>query len=164
MSSANDSKARGVWLAAFAAACCVLARPATAELPTVYERETSKPIADVLDDAEFAIVERNFRITGSLHIGRAIRERDGDGFPDYEVILFCNLAHARAMLELEPQLVNFCPGRITVRGAGNQVIVSAPLLPQNTGHARGEALLAEINGLIREIVDYAAETWMPNLD
>ncbi|NIR94830.1 MAG: DUF302 domain-containing protein, partial [Gammaproteobacteria bacterium] len=66
-------------------------------------------MAEVLEDAEFAISERNMRITDRLHIGRAIRDRGYEDFPDYEIILFCSLTYARRMLELEPEFINFCP-------------------------------------------------------
>ncbi|NIQ11060.1 MAG: DUF302 domain-containing protein, partial [Gammaproteobacteria bacterium] len=49
------------------------------------------------------------RITDRLHIGRAIRDRGYEDFPDYEIILFCSLTYARRMLELEPEFINFCP-------------------------------------------------------
>lgn len=150
-------------------ACAVLAggmshaaTPAD-ELPAIYERATQKAFAQVVEDAEFAIVERNFRITGSLHIGKGIRERDGDDFPDHEVILFCNLGYAREMLELDPGFINFCPGRIAIRATAAGVVVSAPLLPQNTGKARVGALVTKLNTHIREIVDYAAESWIQEL-
>ena len=139
-----------------------LATTASADTPGVYERTAQKPIAEVVTDVEFAIVERNFRITGNLHIGKGIRERDGDDFPDYEVILFCNLGYAREMLQLDPSLINFCPGRVTVRGTGSGVVVSAPLLPQNTGDTNTDALMNRINSLLREIVDYAVEPWLGN--
>ena len=137
-----------------------LATAASADTPRVYERSAQKPIAEVITDAEFAIVERNFRITGNLHIGKGIRERDGGDFPDYEVILFCNLGYAREMLQLDPSFINFCPGRVTVRGTGSGVVVSAPLLPQNTGDANIDALMNRLNSLLREIVDYAVEPWL----
>jgi uncharacterized protein (DUF302 family) len=133
---------------------------AAAEPPAIYERATQKPLAQVVEDAEFAIVERNFRITGNLHIGKGIRERDGDDFPDHEVILFCNLGYAREMLELDPGFINFCPGRIAIRATAAGFVVSAPLLPQNTGKASSGALVTKLNMLIREIVDYAAESWI----
>ena len=34
------------------------------------ERVTDKDVAQIFDDAEFAITERNFRINNRLHIGR----------------------------------------------------------------------------------------------
>jgi len=151
------SAARGAALAVV----LTLAPIATVEAADSYERETGKPVAQAMEDAEFAITERNFRITGNLHIGKGIRERDGGEFPDYEVILFCNLGYARQMLELDPALVNFCPGRVTVRStAAGVTVVSAPLLPQNAADPRLKALMAKLNTLIREIVDYAAESWL----
>jgi uncharacterized protein (DUF302 family) len=126
----------------------------------IYERTTQKAVAEVVADAEYAVTERNFRITGNLHIGKGIRERNGGEFPDYEVILFCNLAYAREMLELDPASINYCPGRVAVRSDAGGVVVSAPLLPQNTGDARVDALMTRLNTLIREIVDYAAEPWI----
>ena len=147
---------------ALAAAVSLATAPAFAELPEFYERDTQKPVSEVVEDAEFAIIERNFRVTGNLHIGKGIRERDGGDFAEYEVILFCNLGYAREMLELDPGFINFCPGRVTVRGAGAGAgaIVSAPLLPQDNGDARMDALMEKLNTLIREIVDYAAESWI----
>jgi uncharacterized protein (DUF302 family) len=139
----------------------LLAPPLHAQMPQVYQREARKPLADVLDDIEFAVTERNFRITGTLHVGRGIRERHETNFPDYEVILFCNLEYAKQMLELNPSLINLCPGRITVRDSGNSVIIAAPLLPEDSGNARADRLLRKVNRLVREIVDYGAENWSP---
>lgn len=156
----GNSPQRLLRIAALAAAVSLPWSQAFAGQPDIYERETRKPLSEVVEDAEFAIVERNFRVTGNLHIGKAIRERDGGDFPDYEVVLFCNLGYAREMLELNPEFVNFCPGRVTVRGAGAATIVSAPLLPQNTGDPRLDALMKKLNTFIREIVDYAAESWI----
>jgi uncharacterized protein (DUF302 family) len=150
---------RVVICAALAGGTPCAAAPA-AEPPAVYERTAQKPLAQVVEDAEFAIVERNFRITGNLHIGKGIRERDGDDFPDHEVILFCNLGYAREMLELDPGFINFCPGRIAIRATPAGVVVSAPLLPQNAGKARIGTLVTKLNALMREIVDYAAESWI----
>jgi uncharacterized protein (DUF302 family) len=146
-------------LATLAWATPYAAAPA-AEPPAIYERTTQKPLVQVVEDAEFAIVERNFRITGKLHIGKGIRERDGDDFPDHEVILFCNLGYAREMLQLDPGYINFCPGRIAIRADAAGVVVSAPLLPENTGNTRLGTLVTKLNTLIREIVDYAAESWI----
>ena len=130
-----------------------------AQFPETYERATPKALADVLDDLEFAITERNFRITGRLSIGKAIRERDEGNFPDYEVILFCNLGLAREMLELEPEYVVFCPGKVAVRATATGLMISTPLLPEDSGRPPLRALAARFNALLREIVDYGAEPW-----
>ena len=126
----------------------------------MYERVTQKPVAEVVEDVEFAITERNFRITSQLHVGRGIRERDKINFPDYEVILFCNLGIARQMLELDPGFINYCPGRITVRRGGEATHIAAPLLPRPTGpNAALAALVDQINAQLRVIVDYGTEHW-----
>lgn len=134
---------------------------AAAQLPPHYERHTAKPVSEVLEDAEFAVTERNFRVTGRLSIGRAIRERDGAAFPDFEVLLFCNLSLAREMLELKPEFIAFCPGRITIRDSDGTVVISAPLLPEDSTDVRLNQLAVRLNTLIREIVDYAAQQWSP---
>ena len=126
-----------------------------------YESRTEKPLAQVLDDAEFAITERNFRITGRLHIGKGIRERGNAGFPDYEVILFCNLSYAERMLELEPEYVNYCPGRITFRNDGGTIIISASLVPEDPDNPGLNTLVKEINRQLRDIVDFSVQKWSP---
>ena len=94
-----------------------------------YQLSTEKALEEVLDDTIFAINERNFRITGHLHIGKGIRERKNADFPDYEVLLYCNLVHAKKMLELDPDMINSCPARLTVRQDSEKVIITAPLWP-----------------------------------
>ena len=64
----------------------------------IYEKKSKKTFANVVQDAEFAITENNFRITNRLHIGKAIKERGNIDFPQNEVILFCNLTIAEKML------------------------------------------------------------------
>ena len=126
-----------------------------------YESRTEKSLAQVLDDAEFAITERNFRITGRLHIGKGVRERGNTDFPDYEVILFCNLSYAERMLELEPEYVNYCPGRISFRSHGDAIIISASLVPEDPENLQLNTLVKKINRLIREIVDFSVQEWFP---
>lgn len=129
-------------------------------LPAVYERTTPKSVPETLADVEFAVTERNFRITGQLHVGKGIRERDRIGFPEYEVVLFCNLGLARRMLELDPGFINYCPGRVAVRDTGGMTHISAPLLPESPDQGPElAALVRRINGLVREIVDYGTEPW-----
>lgn len=134
------------------------ATPATD--PGIYERTTAKPVAETVEDVEFAVTERNFRITGQLHVGKGIRERDRIEFPEHEVLLFCNLGLARRMLELDPGFINYCPGRVAVRESAGTTHISAPLLPEVTGQEPElAALVRRINVLIREIVDYGTEQW-----
>lgn len=121
---------------------------------------SDKAFLDAAEDAAFAISERNFRITNTLRIGNAIRERGTEAYPENDVILFCNIRYAELMLDLEPEYVNYCPGQITVReAANNQVIISAPLVPKHPTNTELNELVDEVNQLITESVEFAAQTW-----
>ena len=121
--------------------------------------ESDKPIAQILDDLEFAITERNFRINNRLHIGKAISERVSSGFPDYEVILFCNLSHAQKMLELAPEFISHCPHRLAVRDNGDTRIITASLLPEDTSNSELNEVTGKVNDLVREMLEFAAKEW-----
>jgi uncharacterized protein (DUF302 family) len=160
--------ARAAWRAAgwqLRTALAVLVAAALRSAPAadagmVYERPAHKPVAEVLEDLEFAISDRNFRITGRLHVGQGIRESDHADFPEYEVLLFCNLGYARRMLELDPGMIIYCPGRVTVRDAGGVTRIAAPLLPEPASAAPAlQELVRKINTSLRAIVDYGAEPW-----
>jgi uncharacterized protein (DUF302 family) len=125
-----------------------------------YQLTTEKALEEVLDDTIFAITERNFRITGHLHIGKGIRDRKNLGFPDYEVLLYCNLVYAKKMLELDPEMINSCPGRITVRQDDDKVVITAPLWPVDMDNEELKSHMQKMNVLVREIVDYAADDWL----
>ncbi len=125
-----------------------------------YQLSTEKVLEEVLDDTIFAINERNFRITGHLHIGKGIRERKNADFPDYEVLLYCNLVHAKKMLELDPEMINSCPARITVRQDSGKVIITAPLWSVDMKNEVLKSHMQNMNVLVREIVNYAADDWL----
>jgi uncharacterized protein (DUF302 family) len=125
-----------------------------------YEKITDKSLEDILEDIEFAITEHNLRIVDRLHIGQAIKARGNIDFPDYEIFLYCNLTFAKNILELDPALINACPGRVTVRSAGNYYIISAPLWPENSTDLKLKKLMFNMNNIVRKIVDYAALDWL----
>lgn len=129
-----------------------------------YERKTGKSLQNILEDIEFAVSERNFRIVNRLHIGQGIRGRGYENFPEYEIILYCNLNFARKMLELAPDLINACPGRISVREDNESYIISAVLWPEDTGKSQVNKLMYDMNVLVREIVDYAALEWLDSYE
>ena len=125
-----------------------------------YAVNSNKTFTDAAEDAAFAISERNFRITNTLRIGNAIRERGTENYLDYDVILFCNIQYAEQMLDEDPYYVNYCPGQMTISEVSeNQVIISAPLVPMHESNDELNQLIQEINILIRESVDFAAESW-----
>ena len=125
-----------------------------------YQLSTEKVLEEILDDAIFAITERNFRITGHLHIGKSIRERKDPDFPDYEVLLYCNLVYAKTMLEFDPDMVNLCPNRITIRQHNEKFIITASLWPTHMKNEKLKTHMQKMNALAREIVDYAADDWL----
>ncbi|MFO1350560.1 MAG: DUF302 domain-containing protein [Gammaproteobacteria bacterium] len=120
-----------------------------------YRAVTQHPFDDVLADINFAISQHNFRITGGNHIGGAIGERLGKSFPRSEIIHFCNLEYARRMLEAAPDNLLHMPCKIVVYERNGEVVIETQLLPEHDANIG--ALNAEINGMLREIVDYAAQ-------
>lgn len=125
--------------------------------PQVEFFETTKPFADVVHELEFAITERNFRITGRNTIGNEIRKRGYPGFPNMEVIHFCNLEYAREMLTLAPRFVAQMPCRITVHEERGRVLVGLVWLPQDQADPRIRHFAQRMNGLLREIVQFAVQ-------
>lgn len=125
-----------------------------------YEKHTDKSLSAILEDTEFAITEHNLRIVDRLHLGQAIRKRGNPQFPDFEIILYCNLTFAEKMLALDPGLINLCPGRITIRSVNDAYIISAPLWPEENDNIELNKLMHGMNNIVSKIVDYAAEDWL----
>lgn len=139
-------------LALLLPACVAQQEPA----PRHYQAETAaKPYADVLAELELAITERNFRITGHNKIGSVIREREHIDFPEYDTIQFCNLTLARQMLEISPEAVVYMPCNVTARTQNGKVVVTTHLLPTDTPEPRLNDFAREMNGKLKEIVDFA---------
>jgi uncharacterized protein (DUF302 family) len=140
-----------LWLVA--AACLASDEPpANGE---VYRARTTKPYADVIYDVEFAITERNFRLTGKNAVGKGLRERGYADFPEVDVIHFCSLERAREVLLLDPDYGVLMPCRVAVRQDGPEVVVSGILLPERHPDPRVVAFAREMNAIMRAIVDYA---------
>ena len=122
--------------------------------PLVARYAVVKPFDIVLEELEFAITERNFRIVGRHGIGKAIRERGHEDFPNVAVIHFCNLEYAREMLQLDVSYVAWMPCRLTVHERDEQVIISAILLPENHPNERLNEFAARMNAILRDIASY----------
>ncbi len=125
--------------------------------PKVIEQRSEKTFEETIQDAEFIISENNFRITGSLKIGSAIRKRNDSGFPLYEIILFCNLSYAEEMLSLDADFIYHCPYRLSISERKDGIVVGTVLLPENAGSYEMRKISAYINTILRKIVKYAAE-------
>lgn len=141
---------------------CVLALsaaavPAADPYALVLRGTTAKPFAEVIQELEFAITERNFRITGRNTIGKGLRERGYVGFPEVEVIHFCNLENAREVLLLDPDYVALMPCRATARATPTGTAVSVMLLPENVRDRRVRAFARRLNHQLREIFEFVLQ-------
>jgi uncharacterized protein (DUF302 family) len=128
----------------------------TNEPDQLYEVSTQKPFANVIQDAEFAITENNFRITNRLHIGSAIKKRGNADFPQNEIVLFCNLTIAEEMLKIEPRYINYCPYKITITDTEGHITIGTRLLPLKTNNPKMDKVSKNINKILRSMVEYAA--------
>ena len=152
-------------------ATCVFAEPAaptprpplaseTAAI-TILRATTDKSFADVIQELDFAITEHNYRITGRNTIGKALRKRGYEGFPDVEVILFCSVEQAREVLLLDPGYVALMPCKATVHEEGAQTVISLNLLPETHPDPRVVAFAQRVNGVMREILSFVLERPVP---
>jgi len=123
--------------------------------PMRVRRVGNVPFEWIIEDLELAISERNFRITGRNSLGRGLRERGHAGYPDFEIIHFCNLENARTVLDLDPGFVAQMPCRVAVHTEGEGVVVSMLLLPEQHGDARVVAFARHMNTQLCAIQDYA---------
>ncbi len=119
--------------------------------------ETAKSFEDVIFELDFAITERNFRITGRNTIGKGLRDRGYDNFPDVEVIHFCNLEYAREVLIIDPGYVAQMPCRITVHVVEETTVISLILLPENHADERVNDFARRMNAILHDIVDFVIE-------
>ena len=128
---------------------------------TLLRGTTSKSFADVIQELDFAITEHNYRITGRNTIGKALRERGYEGFPDVEVILFCSVEQAREVLLLDPGYVALMPCKATVHEENGQTVISMNLLPEVHPDPRVVAFAQRVNGVMREILSFVLERPVP---
>lgn len=131
--------------------------PQRASTALIVRGSTDKAFDDVILELDFAITERNFRITGRNTIGKGLRERGYENFPEVEVIHFCNLEYAREVLLIDPGYVAQMPCRVTVHEEGIHTVVSLILLPEDHPDPRVNAFAARMNGVLREILAFVLE-------
>lgn len=139
----------------FISGCASL--PSNSEIIHYYQFETSKPYADILAELKIAIAEHNFRITGHSRIGKVIRDRGDILFPEYDTLQFCNLTHAKALLQISPHAVSHMPCNIVMYQLNNRTIVKTRLLPTTTDNNELNRFSAKINRILKKIVDFAIE-------
>lgn len=140
---------------ALALPLCIWASSIHADAQIIHKETRTKSFENVIFDLEFAITQRNFRITARNNIGRGIRERGVKNFPNAMIVHFCSLTLARKALQLDPLLITHMPCRMAVYDGGNRVIVSTTLLPENSNSAQINAFARRINGILRWIIRFA---------
>ncbi len=108
-------------------------------------------------ELEIAIAEHNFRITGHSRVGKVIRDRGTKDFPEYDTVQFCNLTHAKTLLQLSPHAVSYMPCNVVIYQFNGITIIKTHLLPVNTDNNKLNKFSKKINSKLRQIVDFAAD-------
>lgn len=137
------------------AGCTTL--PPNSEIIHYYEASTTKPYDEVLSEVQGAIAEHNFRITGHSRVGKVIRDRGAKDFPEYDTIQFCNLTHAKTLLEMSPHSVRYMPCNIVLYQFQGKTIVKTHLMPTDGDNRELNGFFAQMNQMLKEIVDFAVE-------
>lgn len=152
------------WLqAATMIALCVAVVSSASKPPAVEDGErivrypVDKPFEDVIFELNFAITERNLRITGRNTIGKGLRERGYEDFPDVEVIHFCSLELAREVLLLDPGFVAHMPCRVTVHEEGDKTVITLIKLPLDHLDSKVNEFSQHMNEMLTEIVEFTVE-------
>lgn len=137
-------------------ASCAAPQQLNSELLSYYQVETAKPYDEVLAELQVAIAEHNFRITGHSRVGKVIRERGADNFPEYDTIQFCNLSLAKTMLEISPHAIGYMPCNVVTYQYAGKTIIKTHLLPENADNPEFNKFAREMNPHLKQIVDFAA--------
>ncbi len=131
-------------------------RPGSTDLIVRYV--VDKPFSDVIFELNFAITERNFRITGRNTIGEGLRKRGYENFPNIEVIHFCSLEKAREVLMIDPGFVAQMPCRIAVHEQGGKTVISLITLPLDHPDPRVNDFARRMNAILTEIVEFTLDS------
>ena len=148
---------------------CVLAPAAFAqpapELPGGVEAHTvERPYDDVRFDLENAIINRGLVIDHVSHIGEMLARTGADVgsdkvvFEHADAMMFCSARLSRAAMEASAGNIAFCPYVVfafETPDAPGQVTVGFRKL-EETGSDASRKALADVNGLLSEIVKEAA--------
>lgn len=141
-------------------ASCTSSPPASLvqrEAVDFYQLETLKPYDEVLAELEVAIAEHNFRITGHSRVGKVIRERGAEDYPEYDTIQFCNLTLAKTVLDITPHAIAFMPCNVVTYQFEGKTIIRTHLLPEDSDNRALNDFAMKMNPQLKQIVDFAAE-------
>ena len=122
-----------------------------------YQLQTLKPYDEVINELEVAIADHNFRITAHSRVGKVIRDRGTENFPEYDTIQFCNLTLAKVMLEIQPQAIGFMPCNVVTYQQENLTVIKIHLLPEDNDNQALNEFAITMNQALKQIVDFAAK-------
>ncbi len=131
--------------------------PIHQERVSYYQLETVKPYSEVLAELEVAIAEHNFRITGHSRVGKVIRERGAENFPEYDTVQFCNLTLAKTVLDITPHAITYMPCNVVTYQLNGKTIIRTHLLPEDTDNSTLNDFAKTMNLQLKQIIDFAAE-------
>ncbi|RUM52858.1 MAG: DUF302 domain-containing protein [Methylococcus sp.] len=137
--------------------CANLPATTVGDFIQYHQVRTAKPYDDVLAELKVAIAEHNFRITSHSRVGKVIRQRGTADFPDYDTIQFCNLSHAKTLIELSVDAVRHMPCSVVLYNTGKETTIKTRLLPVHTDNPELNRFSESINRMLRDIVDFAAD-------
>lgn len=137
-------------------ASCASPQAVRREVVDFYQLETYKAYDEVLAELEVAIAEHNFRITGHSRVGKVIRERGAEGYPEYDTIQFCNLTLAKTVLDITPHAIAYMPCNIVTYQFEGKTLIRTHLLPEDTDNPALNAFAVQMNPQLKQIVEFAA--------
>ncbi|MGZ8152604.1 MAG: DUF302 domain-containing protein, partial [Methylovulum sp.] len=70
-------------------------------------------------------------------------------------IQFCNLTQAKTILLIAPEAIRHMPCNVVVYQHQGKAIVSTHLLPTDTDNKELNAFSVKMNGILKQIVDFA---------
>lgn len=127
------------------------------ETVSYYQLETHKPYDEVLAETQVAIAEHNFRITGHSRVGKVIRERGAEHFPEYDTLQFCNLTLAKQILDITPHAIAYMPCNIVLYQFAGKTLLRTHLLPETSENPELNDFARTMNTQLKAILDFAAE-------
>ena len=146
---------------AILAGCLVIASCAQSSIHqqnlSYYQLETDKPYDEVLAETEVAIAEHNFRITGHSRVGKVIRDRGAENFPEYDTLQFCNLTLAKQILDITPHAIAYMPCNIVLYQFAGKTLLRTHLIPEDTDNPELNGFAHNMNIQLKAILDFAAE-------
>ncbi|MCB1513679.1 MAG: DUF302 domain-containing protein [Hyphomicrobiaceae bacterium] len=131
----------------------------------LHTRTVERAYSDVRIDVQNAIINQGLTIDFNGRLGDMLKRTakdvgaTGDLYVDAEYFTFCSSRLSRMMMDADPGNVGLCPYTVFMYervGEEGKVTVGYKAMPSR-GDAGSQAALAEINTLLKKILDEATE-------